>query len=1305
MPQVDPELFDRGQFQAELALKSSPIAAFKKAIRQFREVLDNRFNSGRDIRRLIEDRAWCVDQILQQAWQRFDWGDDADIALVAVGGYGRGELHPYSDVDLLILLDSEDQESFREPIEGFLTLLWDIGLEVGQSVRSVQQCAEEARADLTVITTLMECRTICGPDSLRQRMLRVTGSAHMWPSKEFFLAKRHEQQRRHAKYNDTEYNLEPNVKGSPGGLRDIQTILWMARRQFGSLNLHALVREGFLVESECSMLASSQEFLWRVRYALHMLAGRAEDRLLFDHQRSIARLFGYEDNDVKLAVERFMQKYYRVVMAISELNDLIIQHFEEVILPCEQPVQIQPLNSRFQLRDGYIEVTHPNVFKRTPFALLEIFVLMAQHPEIKGVRADTIRLLRDSRHLIDDEFRHDIRNTSLFIELFKSSQGIHRNLRRMNRYGILGRYLPEFGHIIGQMQHDLFHIYTVDAHTLNLIKHLRKLNRPEMAEKYPLASKIIDRLPKPELIYIAGLYHDIAKGRGGDHSELGAVDAEAFCQSHQLPLWDTQLVSWLVQNHLVMSTTAQRKDLSDPQVIFDFAQLVGDQTHLDYLYVLTVADINATNPTLWNSWRASLLRQLYTETKRRPGEPGGPRGADPPDADRGPRPTGTQRHRPGRCRAVMEPARRRLLPAPHRRRRGLAHRGDPPAPGRRHAAGADQGNHPARVRERFADLHLRRRPARFLRGHRGRHGPAQPEHPGRADHHLHQPVHPRYLYRARRRRRLHRQQPGAHRRDPRGAYRRIEEPRRLPDHHPAPGAAPAQALRLRPAGDHLHRRAAPGLGARSHRPRPPRPAGADRRHLPGFRPVGAERQDRHPRRARGGRLLHHRCAQPAARRPRPVQTPAGRPGRAAVTRQRTGHPAYPDKLLRSLANAMNTALDNLQPYPFEKLRALLGGARPPATLKPIALSIGEPKHRSPSFVAETLAENLDQLAVYPTTLGLPALREAIARWCERRFSVPAGWLDAARHVLPVNGTREALFAFTQTVVRRSEPGEAPGLVVSPNPFYQIYEGAALLAGAVPHYLPCREENGFNPDFDAVDEATWQRCQILFLCSPGNPTGALVPLETLKKLIALADRYDFVIAADECYSELYFDENAPPPGLLNACAELGRTDFSRCVVFHSLSKRSNLPGLRSGFVAGDAEILKKFLLYRTYHGCAMPVQTQLASIAAWNDEVHVRANRSLYREKFDAVLAILDGVLDVQRPDGSFYLWARTPVDDTVFTRELFEQQHVTVVPGSYLSREVDGENPGANRVRMALVAPLAECVEAAERIRDYLRAR
>ncbi len=396
---------------------------------------------------------------------------------------------------------------------------------------------------------------------------------------------------------------------------------------------------------------------------------------------------------------------------------------------------------------------------------------------------------------------------------------------------------------------------------------------------------------------------------------------------------------------------------------------------------------------------------------------------------------------------------------------------------------------------------------------------------------------------------------------------------------------------------------------------------------------------------------------------------------------------------------MNNALNQLQPYPFEKLRALLGGVTPAADKRAIALSIGEPKHTSPAFVAKALADNLDQMAVYPTTLGLPALRESIAQWCERRFGVPAGWLDAARHVLPVNGTREALFSFTQAVVNRSDNG----LIISPNPFYQIYEGAALLAGAQPHYLPCLDSNGFNPDFDAVPAQVWERCQILFLCSPGNPTGALVPLETLKKLIALADQYDFVIAADECYSELYFDEQSPPPGLLSACAELGRSDFKRCVVFHSLSKRSNLPGLRSGFVAGDAEILKAFLLYRTYHGCAMPVQTQLASIAAWNDEAHVRDNRDLYREKFDAVLEILGPVLDVQKPDGGFYLWAKVlGNDDAAFCRGLFEQQHVTVVPGSYLSRDVDGVNPGAGRVRMALVAPLAECVEAARRIRAFI---
>lgn len=391
---------------------------------------------------------------------------------------------------------------------------------------------------------------------------------------------------------------------------------------------------------------------------------------------------------------------------------------------------------------------------------------------------------------------------------------------------------------------------------------------------------------------------------------------------------------------------------------------------------------------------------------------------------------------------------------------------------------------------------------------------------------------------------------------------------------------------------------------------------------------------------------------------------------------------------------MNPRLQALQAYPFEKLKALLADTNPP-DCKPIALSIGEPRHPAPGFVLEALAGNLDKLSNYPTTKGIAELRHAISAWACRRFSLPA--LCAETQILPVNGTREALFAFAQTVVAASPEA----LVCTPNPFYQIYEGAALLAGAQPHFLACDVRNGFIPDFDAVPADIWQRCQLLFICTPGNPSGAVMDIASLQKLIALADQYDFVIASDECYSELYFNEDAPPPGLLQACADMGRHDYHRCVVFHSLSKRSNLPGLRSGFVAGDANILKDFLLYRTYHGCAMPVQHQLASAAAWSDEHHVKANRDLYREKFAKVLATLDGCLEVSQPDASFYLWAKTPIADTDFARQLFDQQHVTVLAGSYLSREVDGINPGANYVRMALVAELDDCLEAARRIKAF----
>ncbi len=390
---------------------------------------------------------------------------------------------------------------------------------------------------------------------------------------------------------------------------------------------------------------------------------------------------------------------------------------------------------------------------------------------------------------------------------------------------------------------------------------------------------------------------------------------------------------------------------------------------------------------------------------------------------------------------------------------------------------------------------------------------------------------------------------------------------------------------------------------------------------------------------------------------------------------------------------MNPNLALLQPYPFEKLNKLKAEASITTDLPHIALSIGEPKHESPAFVLKAMANNLDKLANYPSTKGLPELREAISQWTCTRFKLNS--LDAETQILPVNGTREAIFAFTQAVVE----AKPDALVVSPNPFYQIYEGAAYLAGAKPHYLPCLEENGFNPDFDAVPESIWQQTQVLFICSPGNPTGAVIQLDELKKLIALSDKYDFIIASDECYSEIYIDGVDAPVGLLQACAELGRDDYKNCVVFHSLSKRSNLPGLRSGFVAGDANVLGPFFQYRTYHGCAMSIPNQLASIAAWNDEAHVEENRRLYTQKFQAVLGILSPVMDVQQSDASFYLWAKTPINEEEFAQRLFAEQQVTVLPGSYLSRTIDGINPGANRVRMALVAEVEECIEAAKRIR------
>ena len=396
---------------------------------------------------------------------------------------------------------------------------------------------------------------------------------------------------------------------------------------------------------------------------------------------------------------------------------------------------------------------------------------------------------------------------------------------------------------------------------------------------------------------------------------------------------------------------------------------------------------------------------------------------------------------------------------------------------------------------------------------------------------------------------------------------------------------------------------------------------------------------------------------------------------------------------------MNPDLDKLQPYPFEKLAKLKAGTTPGTNDKPIALSIGEPKHPTPGFIINAINSHVNTLANYPTTKGSPELRQAITDWLTHRFQLPANSLNAEQQVLPVNGTREALFAFAQAVIDRSQDA----IVVSPNPFYQIYEGAALLAGATPYFVPITPESGFLADYFSVPETVWERCQLLYLCTPSNPTGATYELETLQALIKLADKYNFILASDECYSEIYFDEDKKPAGLLQAAAAMGHNDYKNCVVFHSLSKRSNAPGLRSGFVAGDAAVLAQFLRYRTYHGCAMSLPVQAASIAAWSDEAHVKQSRERYREKFARVLEILSPIMDVQQPAASFYLWARTPIDDEQFAQRLYAKCHVTVLPGSYLSRKVDGITPGANYIRMALVAPLEECIEAAERIRDFIK--
>ncbi|MEM8982246.1 MAG: [protein-PII] uridylyltransferase [Pseudomonadota bacterium] len=587
------------------------LSATKLCIRELGAQLETRFRAGDDIDVLVRARAAAIDELVCHAWQQIDAITRKRASLVAVGGYGRGELHPFSDIDVTILVDERPEQA--DWVSGFLTALWDCGLEIGHSVRTVDDCRTEATADVTVLTTLMESRLLDGGRKRFDAMLAAIEPTQLWDPKAFFEAKSTEQRLRHARYDDSGYNLEPNVKGSPGGLRDIQMVSWIAHRQFGSSRLSELVGHGFLTPGQLQILEDGRRFLWRVRFALHCITGRGENRLLFDHQKQLAELMGYEDARYTLAVEQMMQRYYRTVRELSRVNEMLLQLFEEAIL-LDPETPAVPINSRFKVRNGYLQTTSDSVFSDEPSALLEVFDLLQQHNDIRGVSAWTIGLLRRHLYLIDDEFRNSPKNHRLFLKIISANKGVTHELRRMNRYGVLGLYIPAFGRIVGRMQFDLFHTYTVDEHTLMVVSYLRKLALSEFDHELPAVARVMQSLEQPELAYLSGLFHDIAKGRGGDHSKLGAVDAEAFCLEHGLEATDAALVAWLVRHHLLLSMTAQKKDLSDPDVIQKFARIVKTKTRLDHLYVLTVADVRGTNPRLWNAWKASLFSELYRLT-------------------------------------------------------------------------------------------------------------------------------------------------------------------------------------------------------------------------------------------------------------------------------------------------------------------------------------------------------------------------------------------------------------------------------------------------------------------------------------------------------------------------------------------------------------------------------------------------------------------------------------------------------------------------------------------------------------------
>ena len=595
-----------------------PLFGIPEWLLQINDDISRALERGVNIRQLVNARACVIDDLLIDLFKYFEL-DKTDLALFATGGYGRGELSLYSDIDILLLMPHDIDADTNKKIDNLVALLWDIGLEPALSVRSVSDCLEAA-LDHTIASALLEARLLIGNDALQDFPHQIVNN--QWSPRAFFDVKINEAKTRYLQHNATEYNLEPNIKTAPGGLRDIHIIGWVTKRYFRVSKLYDLVQQDFLTEKEFDELSFAEGYLWQIRHYLHELTGRNENKLLFDYQREIAQLMGYEpqpDDQPNDSVERFMRDYYRCAMQISTLSEMLTNHYYETIiepqLPDEERPKKQPINARFNQVGEQIAMAHHRVFAQHPESILEMFLLMGQYG-IKNVRTHTLRALKIAARGIDQAYRDNPAHQALFLANLKEQNYLFHRLRTMNRYGVLGNYIPAFAQVTGLMQYDLFHRYTVDAHTLFLIRILHRFTDPLFYEDFPLVSSIFQRIERKEILVLAAMFHDIAKGRGGNHSQLGEIESIEFCLAHGMSTADANLVGWLTRYHLLMSMTAQKKDISDPEVVTLFADLVGNVTHLNHLYVLTVADMNATNPQLWNSWRATLMKQLYSQTRR-----------------------------------------------------------------------------------------------------------------------------------------------------------------------------------------------------------------------------------------------------------------------------------------------------------------------------------------------------------------------------------------------------------------------------------------------------------------------------------------------------------------------------------------------------------------------------------------------------------------------------------------------------------------------------------------------------------------